>query len=132
MNGSLGNVLACFPEGKTQVQYFAMEALTGGGYGPRTDVRLLSGVLQCAPGRRVGTKNRNLVLERGCKYWSDEKLEVGRFIDDGEFVYRIGMPDDDWTDYSEMVIYDCERLVGDDGTPTVQPAFSQIGGGVTA
>ncbi len=132
MNGALGNVLASFPEAKIPVQYFDMQPLPGGGYGPRTDVQLLMGILQCVGGRRVGTKNRNAVIERQMRYWSDVPLQVGRFIDDGKYVYRIGIPDDDWSDETEMVIYTCERVVGDDGTLTVEPAFSQIGGGATA
>ena len=47
MNGALGNVLASFPEAKIPVQYFDMQPLPGGGYGPRTDVQLLMGILQC-------------------------------------------------------------------------------------
>lgn len=132
MNGALGNALASFPEAKVKVQYFDMQPLPSGGYGPRTDIRLLFGVFQTTGGRRVKTANGNLVIERGCRYWSDRPLQTGRFLDDGKYVYRVGMPDSDWTSYSEMVVYDCERLVGDDGTPTVEPAFSQIGGGVQA
>ena len=129
MNGALGSVLTSFPEAKVPVQYFDMQPLPGSGYGPRTDVRLLRGVLQCVGGRRVRTANGNLVIERQMRYWSDTPLQVGRFLDDGKYVYRVGIPDDDWSDEADMVIYTLERVVGADGTETVQPAFRQGGVG---
>jgi hypothetical protein len=59
------------------------------------------------------------------RYWSDTPLQVGWFIDDGKYVYRVGIPDDDWSDEADMTIYTLERVVGADGTETVEPAFDQ-------
>ncbi len=128
MNGHLGSILTMFPEGKITVEYFNMQPVAGSGWGPRTDKKRMTGVLQCIGGRRVANKNGNLVLERKMRFWSNVSLTVGWFIDDGQYVYRIGLPDDDWTDYADMVVYDCERVVGADGTETIEPAFSQGGG----
>ena len=125
MNGALGSVLAQFPEARVTVTYFNMQPLPGSGYGPRTDIRVLTGVLQSTGGRRVRTANGNVVIERGNKFWSDTLLQVGWFIDDGQYVYRVGMPDDDWADYSDLTIYNIERVVGADGTEIVEPAFEQ-------
>jgi hypothetical protein len=125
VNGAFGSILTAFPEAKITVTYFNMQPLPGSGYGPRTDIETLSGVLQCVGGRRVGTRNGNAVIERQMRYWSDTPLQVGWFIDDGKYVYRIGIPDDDWSDEADMTIYTLERVVGADGTETVEPAFDQ-------
>jgi hypothetical protein len=121
-------MLTAFPEGKVSVQIFNMQPLNGSGWGPRTDVKTMAGVLQCTGGRRVRKSNGNLVLERKMRFWSNVPLTVGWFLDDGQYVYRIGLPDDDWSDYADFVIYDLERLVGADGTEVVEPAFNQGGG----
>ena len=125
MNGAFGSMLTAFPEAKVNVTYFNMQPLPGSGYGPRTDVKALRGVMHCVGGRRVRTANGNAVIERQMRYWSDTPLQVGWFIDDGKYVYRVGIPDDDWSDEADMTIYTLERVVGADGTETVEPAFDQ-------
>lgn len=131
MNGAFGSLLDQFPESMVDLQYFNMPALDGSGYGPRTDVQKITVVFQCTLGRKVESENGNLVLRRGVRFWYEGTLNVGWFVDDGEFVYRIGMPDNSWTNEAGFTVYDCFRVVGADGTETVEPAFKQ-GGGVIA
>ena len=132
MNGALGSMLTMFPEAKVPVQYFNMQPVNGSGWGPRTDVRNFSGVLQCTGGRRVKDSHGNLVIERQMRFWTSEDLQVGWFIDDGQYVYRLGIPDNSWTNEAGFTVYDCERVVGNDGTETVEPPFQQGGGAVIA
>lgn len=131
MNGAWGSMLTQFPEAKVELEYFDMQPLDGSGYGPRTDVKKITVVFQRTLGRKVESSNGNLVLRRGIRFWYPGTLVVGRFVDDGEFVYRVGMPDNSWTNEAGFTVYDCFRVVGADGTETVEPAFKQ-GGGVIA
>ena len=66
---------------------------------------------------------RHLVLTRGLQLWTEEVLVAGRFIDDGEFIFRI-MGDDSWTNESGFTVYGLQRVIGSDGTELVEPSFS--------
>ncbi len=129
--GAWGSILNQFPEAKVKVQYFNMQPLNGSGYGPRTDIQNFTVAFQCTVGRQVKNVNGNLVLQRGIRFWFEGTLNIGWFIDDGQYVYRIGMPDNSWTNEAGFTVYDAFRLVGADGTEVVEPAFAQ-GGGVIA
>jgi hypothetical protein len=124
VNGALGNILTAFPENRQVVDYYDQQPLHGSGYGDKTDRKKISGIIQCNGGRRVRTANGNLVLERRVRFWTDTELVVGRFISDGEYVYRLGIPDDSWGSEVGMYIYDCERVVGGNGLEPVEPAFT--------
>jgi hypothetical protein len=113
-----------FPETQILVDYFDQQPLDGAGYGPRTDFSKVRGILQCTRGRRVRSANGNLVIERGIRFWTEKELQTGRFISDGVYVYRIGIPDNSWGHEAGFFIYDCERVVGTDGTETVEPPFT--------
>ena len=128
MNGAFGSILTAFPEARTAVSYFNQIALAGSGWQGSGSAVIVSGILQCTGGRRVKVANGNTVIERQMRFWIDQELRVGWFINDGLFTYRLGIPDNEWDKEAGFFVYDCERVVGADGTEAVEPAFSQGGG----
>jgi len=125
--GAFGSILTAFPETRQAVDYYDQKPLDGSGYGDKTDRQKVSGIIQCFGGRRVRTANGNLVLERRVRFWTETELIVGRFISDGEYVYRLGIPDDSWGAEVGMFVYACERVVGGDGLEPVEPPFTHGG-----
>jgi len=123
--GAFGNMLTMFPETKIVVDYFDMQPLHGGGYGPRTDWSKVYGILQCTTGRRVRHANGNKIIGRGMRFWTETPLQAGRFISDGVYTYTLAIPSqDDWDREAGFYIYDLERVTGQDGTETVEPSFN--------
>ena len=123
--GAFGNMLTMFPETQIMVDYFDQQPLHGGGYGPRTDKSKVRGMLQCTTGRRVRTANGYKVIGRGMRFWTEAPLQAGRFISDGVYVYALAIPaSDDWEREAGFYIYDCERVLGQDGTEIVEPSFT--------
>jgi hypothetical protein len=123
--GAFGNMLLMFPETKILVDYFDMQPLNGAGYGPRTDIAKVPGILQCTTGRRVKTASGNKIIGRGMRFWTETQLQAGRFISDGVYVYSLAIPSqDDWNSEAGFYIYDVERVTGQDGTEIVEPSFT--------
>jgi hypothetical protein len=116
-------MILAFPEQLQTVNYFDMQPGHGSGYGQRMDVKPIQGILQCTEGRRVKNQNGNWVVTRGVHFWYEGVLVMGRFIDDGQMVYRI-VKDDDWTTESGFAVYSLERVTGADGTELTEPAFN--------
>jgi hypothetical protein len=125
MSGAYGSMMTMFPETQILVDYFDQQPLHGGGYGPRTDFSKVRGMLQCTTGRRVKTGNGYKTIGRGMRFWTETRLQAGRFISDGVYVYALAIPSqDDWDREGGFFIYDCERVDGQDGTEIVEPSFN--------
>ena len=125
MSGAFGNMLTMFPETQIFVDYFDQQPLHGGGYGPRTDFAKVRGILRCTGGRRVKTENGYKVIGRAMSFWTETKLQAGRFISDGVYVYALAIPaQGDWEIEGGFYQYDCERVTGADGTEIVEPSFN--------
>ena len=124
--GAFGNMLLMFPETKIMVDYFDMQPLSGSaGFGPRTDIQKVPGILQCTTGRRVRTASGNKIIGRGMRFYTEVQLQAGRFISDGTYVYSLAIPkQDDWNREAGFYIYEVERVTGQDGTETIEPAFN--------
>jgi hypothetical protein len=126
VSGVYGSILPAFGEQVVSVLYFDMQPLHGAGWGPRTDLKTVDGILQCTKGRKVKDSNGNLVVTRRMEFWTEDILVTGRFLDfqDDEFnVYRI-VGDNAWDRESGFNVYEIARVVGNDGTEVVEPAFS--------
>jgi hypothetical protein len=124
MSGVYGSILSAFSEQFQPVTYFDMAPLVGAGWGPRTDITVISAaVMQCKEGRKVKNSNSNLVTTRGMELWTEELLVAGRFIDDGEYVYRIA-GDNEWRKEAGFTVYALSKVVASDGTEVTEPAFA--------
>jgi hypothetical protein len=122
MGGVYGNHMLAFPEQFINCAYFDQAALPDSGYGPETGGETVRGVLQCTLGRRVETRNGNLVRERKMAFWTTHRLVVGKFLrlpaSEGAHVYRI-KGSNDWRREAGFTEYALERVVGADGDENV-------------
>ena len=123
MNGIYGSSVVAFSEQLQTVTYFDMQPGSGSGWGPRTDIKQIQCILQCKDGRRVKDSNGNLVTTRGLQCWYEGVLEMGRFIDDGQYIFRIAK-DDSWISEAGFTVYGLDKIVGADGTEITEPAFN--------
>jgi hypothetical protein len=120
--GAYGSIIEAFPEQLQTVEYFDMAPGHESGYGARTDRQMIDCVIQCKDGRRIKNSNGNLVTTRGLQIWYEGTLEMGRFIDDGQYVFRIAK-DDSWLNEAGFNVYGVDKVVGADGTEITEPAF---------
>lgn len=117
MSGAYGELLLAFPEQQEQIAYFDMQAV-GSRYGPPTGVQTITGAIQRIE-RRVKENNGNLVTVRERYLWTDAVLVSGKFIrDEDGLTYRI-TADSEWLREAGFTRYTVERVVGADGTDSV-------------
>ncbi len=118
MNGVYGSIINAFPEQLEDVTYFDMAPKQNSGFGPRTSISTILGVIQCTQGRQVKDSNGNLVRSRQMQLWTEEILVAGRFIEfqeDGEAaVYRIA-GDNEWKREAGFTVYPIHKVVGANG-----------------
>ena len=127
--GVHGSMMVHFSEEFRAIQYFQMDPNVASGYGDRYNEGSTRGVVHMysAPPTAEGTKLRdvqsNLVVEKKPFLWARKKIEIGWFIDDGEDVYRV-LSHNKWEFEGSMTIHGLEKVVGDNGTDTVDPPFN--------
>jgi hypothetical protein len=118
VNGVYGSIISAFPEQLEDITYFDMAPKQDSGYGPRTSVKTIEGVIQCTGGRQVKDSNGNLVVSRQMQLWSEEILVAGRFIEFQEdglaVVYRIS-GDNEWKREAGFTVYPIHKVVGANG-----------------
>lgn len=92
-----GDQLAFFPELFVDYEVFDMAAKTGGGYGPRTNKRTVSGVFQWIPGGKMGIEGENRQENEDATFWvsqddaADKKVRQGSYVevpDQGVFLFH--------------------------------------------
>ena len=88
MNHVYGDTLAFFPELMEPYTVYRMKALPGGaGYGERTNERQVDGVVQWAPGGKMGIMGGNREPNAVGSFWfnidDDGDIIQGEFIDAG-------------------------------------------------
>jgi hypothetical protein len=125
-----GSLILAFPEQFMDVTYFNMLPKQGSGWEARTDVRTIRGIVQCKGGRKLVDANGNLVVTRNTQLWTQEVLEVGRFVEFTETgrtaVYRLSA-DDEWDKEGGFNVYNCDKVVGANGIETKEPTFTSGG-----
>lgn len=126
--GVHGPMMVHFSEEFREITYFQMDPEINSGYGARLNEGKTRGVVHMysAPPTAEGVKLRdvghNLVIEKKPFLWARKAIDVGWFVDDGLDVYRV-LSQNRWDFEASMTIHGLERVVGDNGTDTVNPAF---------
>lgn len=124
-----GSMTVHFTEEFRSFTYFQMDPRVTSGYGPRLNEQRARGVLHMysAPPTAEGVKLRdvghNLVIEKKPFLWARIVIPVGWFIEYNSDVYRV-LSHNEWDFEASMTIHGLERVVGDDGTVSVDPAFN--------
>jgi hypothetical protein len=118
MGGVYGDQLAFFPELFVEHEVFDMKARTGGGYGPRYNKRMVSGVFQWIPGGKMGIEGENREPNEDATFWVrqealEEKLvRQGSYVevfDEGIFLFH---HDDNFTREGAFVKCDLKLVAG--------------------
>jgi len=129
MGGVHGTVMPFYTEELVPVTYFNMLPAIASGYGARLSEKIIRVVIHTysAPPNAEGDKARKVndfvVNEKKPFMWAEDALTVGWFILHEDDVYRI-VSANRWEREGDMVHYALEKVVGSDGTDTVNPAFN--------
>lgn len=115
--GIYGDQLAFFGEQFRKADYFSMPVLTDGGFGKRTSLGKVNGVLQYMKRGELYRENDALSDVSVPTFWTRRKLEVGNFlvVADDEDTYRI-VNSQKWKHEGSFTIYILETVSGNDGT----------------
>lgn len=124
-----GSMTVHFTEEFRPFTYFQMDPRVTSGYENKRNITRARGVVHMysAPPTAEGVKLRdvghNLVIEKKPFLWSRTVVPVGWFIEYNSDVYRV-LSHNEWDFEASMTIHGLEKVVGDDGSVTVNPAFN--------
>lgn len=112
-----GDQLAFFGEQFRTATYFSMPVEITGGFGKRTEIGKVRGVLQYMKRGELYRENDALSDVSVPTFWTRKKLEVGNFLvmPDDEDTYRITNAQP-WRHEGGFYVYVLETVSGNDGT----------------
>jgi hypothetical protein len=126
--GVYGNFFYPFPEQFRSGTYFFQEPKINSGYDrgeDPPDETPIIGIFQ-NNATDVHDKNGNLMKRKGLYLWVESVLQEGCFVRFEDVVYRI-VNGNDWPSEGGFYEYGIERLGGDNGDDTTEPAINTGG-----
>jgi hypothetical protein len=127
--GVHGNVLPFFCDELRTFKYFNMMPEITTGFSNRIGVKKIKGILHMysvppsAEGTSVRQSHANSVIEKVPFLWTKYPLIIAWFIEDGLDIYRLTSLNE-WLREGSMQVFGLEKVVGDDGTITNEPAYN--------
>lgn len=123
--GVYGNMLLAWPEQRRSVTVFDMTPKINGGWDIVADSQqTVRGIYQNTTGQHIKDSNGNLVKSNGLEFWTEKTGLDGKFLTytNGK-IYRL-IASNNWTFEGGFMRYSLEKVVGNDGTESVQPAWN--------
>lgn len=125
MNNIYGDGLLSSPELFQKATMFNQSPLVNGGYDNQTPGVPVRGIFQ-DEGSEVKTKGGATTKSKNKTIWSRKPLVAGAFLLFKTTVYRI-LKDQEWDFQAGFYVYGIEKVVGDNGSKSYEPAAS-LGG----
>jgi hypothetical protein len=123
-----GDILSFFPELKKKYVYFRARPLTTGGYGTRTDVGTIVGILQYVKSGDILKQNDTEADVEVPAFWTRTKMHMDSYLEDEDgVVYKRTKPND-WKSYGNFYVYVLETVVNILDTQTSNPSVSVVNG----
>lgn len=120
MKGIYAGAILTAPQLWKNAKVYAMAPEINGGYRQTTPYRDLR-IIPKDNVSRVKSQGGVYVREKKKTIWVSTQLETGLFLLFQNVVYRI-LTDTEWTNQAGFIVYDIEKVIGDNGMPTYQPA----------
>lgn len=124
--GVYGDMLLAFPEQYTTITVYSQTPDYNGGWKPGNDQRTVVGIIQNTTGNRIKDSNGNLARSGGVEFWTTEGNLAGLFSQIDGYVYRL-VSDNKWKSEGGFFRYSLEKVVGNDGTESENPAWNTGG-----
>ena len=119
MSGVYGDNLLAFPEQYRTLTIFKMDpAINGGWTVVAGSSRTVRGIYQNSRGHAIKDSNGNLAQTAGFEFWTSQKDIGGDFTEIDGKVYRLNASND-WNHEGGFIRYSLEKLVGNNGTESV-------------
>lgn len=127
MGGVYGDIITSFPEQRRLVTVYEMTPGINGGWTivPNMSIQI-SAIFQNTRKKSVVDSNGNLVYVSGQQLWTETSKLDGWFTNIDGNVYRI-TGQNNWDYEGGHYAYDLEKVVGGDGTESVNPAWNTGG-----
>lgn len=126
MAGIYGDMLLAFPEQFITITVYSQTANYNAGWIPGNDQRQVRGIIQNTSGNRIKDNNGNLARSGGEEFWTGEANLAGLFTQIDGDVYRL-VSDNKWKTEGGFFRYSLEKVVGNDGTESANPAWNTGG-----
>jgi hypothetical protein len=85
-----GDQLACFPELLEDHVVFKMEPRLGAGYGPRSDLRTVTGYFSWIKGGKMGIEGDLRTENQNATLWALDDTEGRGIVEQGDFMEKDG------------------------------------------
>ena len=121
-----GDMLLAFPEQYTTITVYSMTPNYNGGWTPGNDQRPVIGIIQNTSGNQIKDSNGNLARTGGSEFWSEEADLADLFTQIDGDVYRL-VSDNKWKTEGGFYRYSLQKVVGNDGTESENPAWNTGG-----
>lgn len=119
-----GELLLAFPEQKRSLTVYQMTPKVNGGWNVVSNSqRTVSGIYQNTRGRQLKDSNGNLVQSAGFEFWTSDTDLDGLFTQIKGKVYRLNSSND-WNYEAGYERYSLEKVVGNNGTESVNVAWN--------
>lgn len=126
MKGIYAGAILTAPQLWQKAKLYAMKPEINGGYKQTTPFRDIKVMLKDLS-KRAKSQGGARVRGHNQEVWTRETLPVGEFLLINHEVYRI-MADTSWEFQAGFVSYEIEKVIGDNGLPTYEPA-ANLGAG---
>ena len=127
MSGIYGELLLAFPEQMRTITVYQMNAKVNGGWDfVDGSEKTITGLYQNTRGKQLKDSNGNLVKSAGFELWTKEQNLDGYFTQINGNVFRL-TSSNDWTFEGGYSRYALEKVVGNNGTESVNIAWN-LGG----
>lgn len=123
-----GDMLSFFPELKKRYVYFRARPLVGGGYGPRTNVGTITGILQYVKAGDILKQNDTEADVEVPAFWTRTKMLMDSYLEDEDGVIYKRTKPTDWKNHGNFYVYVLETVVGILDEQPSNPSVSVVNG----
>lgn len=118
-----GDLLLAFPEQRRKLTVYKMSPKINGGWVQDGESEVVTGIYQNSSGKQLKDSNGNLVQTAGFEFWSERADLNAYFTQINGDVYRL-LSSNNWKYEGDFERYSLEKVVGNDGTESVDIAWN--------